>query len=201
VPQVIVSAGVAQGGLESTRDNGSCRMRKVAVFGNTGGGKSTLARRLAELTQLPLYPLDLIQWEPGGVEVPHAEYLKAHKELLSRDAWIIDGYGCFASAWERFSAADTLIYIDLPLFTHFRWVTKRFFNGLFVNPEGWPENSPVWSSAMNCYRVLWRCHRHLTPRYRELVADAAASKRVYHLRTPAGMKAFLEAVKRERPNP
>jgi adenylate kinase family enzyme len=49
-------------------------MRKVAVFGNTGGGKSTLARRLAELTQLPLYPLDLIQFKPGGVEVLHAEY-------------------------------------------------------------------------------------------------------------------------------
>jgi ABC-type phosphate/phosphonate transport system ATPase subunit len=26
-------------------------MQKVAVFGNTGGGKSTLARRVAELTE------------------------------------------------------------------------------------------------------------------------------------------------------
>jgi adenylate kinase family enzyme len=30
-------------------------MRKVAVFGNAGGGKSTLARGLAEVTGLPLY--------------------------------------------------------------------------------------------------------------------------------------------------
>ena len=29
-------------------------MRRVAVFGNAGGGKSTLARRLAALTGLPL---------------------------------------------------------------------------------------------------------------------------------------------------
>jgi cytidylate kinase len=29
-------------------------MRKVAVFGNAGAGKSTLARQLAELTGLPL---------------------------------------------------------------------------------------------------------------------------------------------------
>ncbi len=176
-------------------------MRKVAVFGNTGAGKSTLARRLADLTRLPLYPLDMIQFRPGGGEVPHAEYLMAHGELLSRDAWIIDGYGCLASAWERFSAADTLIYIDLPLFTHFRWITKRFVKSLFVKPEGWPEHSPVWSSTMNCYRVLWRCHRHLTPRYRQLVVDAAASKRVHHLRSPAEMRAFLEAVKQERPGP
>ena len=183
-----------------TRDNG-CRMRKVAVFGNAGGGKSTVARQLAEVTQLPLYPLDTIQYKPGGGEVPHAEYLKAHKELLSRDAWIIDGFGCVASVWERFSAADTLIYIDLPLLTHYRWVTKRLLKGLFVDPEGWPENSPMWSSTMSSYRVLWLCHRRLTPRYRQLVADAAAWKRVHHLRSPAGMRAFLEAVKQGHLSP
>lgn len=176
-------------------------MRKVAVFGNAGAGKSTLARRLAELTRLPLYPLDMVQFKPGGGEVPHAEYLRAHEELLSRDTWIIDGFGCVASAWERFSAADTLIYLDLPLVTHYRWVTKRLLKGLFVNPEGWPDNSPLWRSTVSSYRVVWRCHRHLTPRYRRLVADAAASKRVHHLRSPAGISAFLDVVKHERPGP
>jgi len=32
-------------------------MQKVAVFGNAGGGKSTLSRKLSELTGLPLYVL------------------------------------------------------------------------------------------------------------------------------------------------
>jgi hypothetical protein len=91
-------------------------VKKVAVFGNTGGGKSTLSKRLAELTRIPLYPLDMIQYRAGGGKVPHEDYLKAHAELLQRDAWIIDGYGCRASAWERFASADTLVYIDLPLF-------------------------------------------------------------------------------------
>jgi adenylate kinase family enzyme len=36
-------------------------IKKVAVFGNAGGGKSTLSRRLAEVTGLPLYTLDIIQ--------------------------------------------------------------------------------------------------------------------------------------------
>ena len=106
-------------------------MRKVAVFGNAGGGKSTLARRLAEVTGLSLYPVDTIKFRVGGSEVPHAEYLKIHADLLNRDQWIIDGFGCVASAWERFSAADTLVYIDLPLLTHFRWVTKRLVKGFF----------------------------------------------------------------------
>jgi adenylate kinase family enzyme len=33
-------------------------MKRVALFGNTGGGKSTLGRRLAELTSLPLYVVE-----------------------------------------------------------------------------------------------------------------------------------------------
>jgi len=176
-------------------------MKRVAVFGNAGGGKSTLARRLAELTRLPLYPIDMIQFRVDAAkiahEVPHDEYLKVHADLIRRDAWIIDGFGCVASAWERFAAADTLIYVDLPLVTHYRWVTKRLIKGLFRNPEGWPENSPMWESTISSYRVLPLCHRHLTPKYRQLVADAAASKRVHHLRSPAQMRSFLEAVERE----
>lgn len=83
-------------------------MRRVAVFGNAGGGKSTLARQLASITRLPLHSLDTIKYKPGGDEVPHNEYLKIHSALIRGDEWIIDGFGCVPSAWERFSAADTL---------------------------------------------------------------------------------------------
>ena len=172
-------------------------MKRVAVFGNAGGGKSTLARRLAELTRLPLYPIDMIQFKAGGDAIPHDEYLRVHGNLLRNEEWIIDGFGCASSAWDRFSAADTLIYVDLPLFTHYRLVTKRFIKGLFVGPEGWPDNSPLWSSTMSSYRVLPLCHRHLTPRYRQLVADATLSKRVHHLRSPAQIRSFLEAVRKD----
>jgi adenylate kinase family enzyme len=98
-------------------------MKRVAVFGNAGGGKSTLAKRLAAVTRLPLYVVDTMQWGPGGAEVPHEEYLRAHADLLRQEKWIIDGFGCVASAWERFSRADALVYIDLPLVTHYWWVT------------------------------------------------------------------------------
>ena len=173
-------------------------MKRVAVFGNAGGGKSTLARRLAALTRLPLYPLDLIQFRAGGGRVPHEEYLRAHAELLRLDEWIIDGFGCVASAWERFAHADTLVYVDLPLAMHYWWVTKRLIQGQFRTPEGWPDNSPIWSSTLDSYQVIWRCHRHLTPKYRQLVADAATSKRVHHVTSPAEMTAFLDAAGREQ---
>ena len=169
-------------------------MKKVAVFGNAGGGKSTLARKLAELTGLPLYTVDMLQFRAGGVALPHDEYLRVHADLLRRDAWIIDGFGGVKAAWERFAVADTLIHVDLPLFTHFRWVTKRLLEGIFVPPKGWPEGSPVLSSTISSYRVLWPCHRHLTPKYRALISEARHQKRAYHLRSAAEIRAFLAAV-------
>jgi len=175
-------------------------MRKVAVFGNAGGGKSTLSRRLAEATGLPLYVLDLLQFPRGyqntqkeGGKLSNEEYLELHHEILGKDSWIIDGYGSLASAWERFAAADTLIYIDLPIAAHYWGVTKRLVKGVFKNPAGWPEDTPVLQSSLDSYRVVWLCHTRLTPKYRQLVASASA-KRVHHLRSHSDMKRFLQAV-------
>jgi adenylate kinase family enzyme len=175
-------------------------MKKVAVFGNAGGGKSRLARRLAELTGLPLHVVDMMQFRAGGASVPHDDFLRAHADLLRRDAWIIDGFGTEATVFERIAAADTLIHVDLPLELHVWWVTKRLFKGLFADPPGWPLGSPLWRSSLESYRVLWPCHRHLTPRYRRHLIEAAATKAVHRLRSPAEIRAFLERVA-ERPQP
>lgn len=61
------------------------KMQKVAVFGNAGGGKSTLSKRLAQFTGLPLIALDLLKYTPGGEEVPHAEYKAAHDQSEGTD--------------------------------------------------------------------------------------------------------------------
>ena len=130
-------------------------MKKVAVFGNAGGGKSTLSKRLSEITGLPLYTLDKIKYQPGGIEVPQEDYKHIYQEILASDGWIIDGFGCMETLWPRLDQADTLIFVDLPLYMHFWWVTKRFITGYFNPPEGWPEQSPMFKSSMSSYRVLW----------------------------------------------
>lgn len=94
-------------------------MNKVAVFGNTGGGKSTLSKRLADMTGLPWIPLDSLQYLPGGAEVPHTEFKATHNALLQQDQWIIDGFGSLDTLWNRLDAADTLVYLDLTVLQHY----------------------------------------------------------------------------------
>lgn len=138
-----------------------------------------------------------LQFRAGGVKVPQHEFLQAQADLLRRDEWIIDGFGSAALSWERFAAADTSVYVDLPLLIHYTWVTKRLIKGLFADPKGWPAGSSLWSSTLGSYRVIPLCHRNLTPKYRLLVAEVAASKRVHHLRSIAQIHSFLETVRKE----
>lgn len=172
-------------------------MKRVAIFGNAGGGKSTLARELAAITGLPLYVIDKLKFRPGGAEVPQPEYLQLHAALLARDAWIIDGFESVKLAWQRFEAADTLVHVDLPLAVHALWVTKRLVQGLFVDPPGWPQGSPVLSSSLQSYRVLWPCHTRLTPKYRSYLAQVAQQKRVFQLRSRREMTQFLQSIRNE----
>jgi adenylate kinase family enzyme len=169
-------------------------MEKVAVFGNTGGGKSTLSKKIAEIASLPLYALDKIQFRSGGAQVPNADYLRAHQEILARDRWVIDGFGSMETMWQRLDVADTLVYVDLPLYVHFWWVTKRALTASVKPPEGWPERSPILKSSIDCYRVLWLCHTVLTPRYREYVDRAKDTKNVYQLKSVPDISDFIKSI-------
>ncbi|MEO1348526.1 MAG: adenylate kinase [Cyanobacteria bacterium J06635_15] len=169
-------------------------MKKVAVFGNTGGGKSTLSRRLAEITGLPWVPLDSLQYQAGGGEVPHAEFKAAHDALLQQDQWIVDGFGSMDTLWPRLAAADTLVYLDMPVLRHYWWVTKRFLQGAWVSPAGWPEGSSLLKGTLNSYSIVRLCHTKLTPKYRAYVAQAKATKQVYHLRSLKDIETFYQTV-------
>lgn len=169
-------------------------MNKVAVFGNAGGGKSTLSKCLAEITGLPLVPLDLMQYQPGGSKIPHVEFKAAHDDLLKQEQWIIDGFGSLDTVWKRLEAADTLIYLDMPVLQHYWWVTKRLIKSGWVPPESWPENSPLVKGTLNSYTTIWLCHKKLTPKYRAYVEAAQATKQVYHLRSPQAVKHFWQKI-------
>ncbi len=89
-------------------------MKKVIVIGSPGAGKSTFARRLRDLTGLPLYYLDMIWHKADGTNVSREEFDKALEEILQKDCWIIDGN--YQRTLEmRLRECSTVFLLDYPL--------------------------------------------------------------------------------------
>ena len=89
-------------------------MKKVMVIGCPGAGKSTFARKLQELTGLPLYYLDMIWHKPDRTNISREEFDQRIREIVSQDAWIIDGN--YNRTLElRMRECDTVFFLDYPL--------------------------------------------------------------------------------------
>ena len=112
-------------------------MKKIAVFGKPGSGKSTFSKNLASISGIPLHQLDSIVYKKNGDLVDRETYNREHEKILSSACWIIDGFGPVDSFRFRLREADTLIYIDLSYIVSYWFVTKRLIKGLLVKPEGW----------------------------------------------------------------
>lgn len=166
-------------------------MQRIMVFGKPGGGKSTLSRRLSAKTGIPLYPLDLIEYQANGDRVSPEQYANSHAELIAKDRWIIEGLGTLASFWSRIEAADTLIYIDLPYRVHYWWVTKRLLKSVFAKPEGWPEGSSVWKGTLASWRFLRLSPRFWTADLFDIIQQRGRDKTIHRIRSTKQLKSLL----------
>ena len=69
-------------------------MEKIIVIGGSGSGKSTFARKLRDITALPLYHLDNVFWNEDKTHVSREVFDRRLDVILGYDRYIIDGeYG------------------------------------------------------------------------------------------------------------
>ena len=165
-------------------------MTRVAILGNAGGGKSTLARRLAEAQRLPYHAIDRLQWLPGWTPVPPSQFDREHDAILAGERWILDGVGDLDSIGRRIARADTVVFVDMPLRMHLWWVTKRQIRSIFVGRRDGPDGCPMWRVTWRLYRMIWWIHRELRPQFLALVADVSPRTQVFHLRSPRDIAEF-----------
>ena len=91
-------------------------VKRVVIMGRGASGKSTLARRLDDITGLPVIEVDKIFWQPGLIATPRDEWVVVQEKLVAGDQWIMDGdLGPYDAVEVRLRAADTILFLDFSL--------------------------------------------------------------------------------------
>lgn len=167
-------------------------MKKVAVFGKPGGGKSTFSKALSKAIGIELFPLDLIEYHKNGDKVDSEDFLASYNEILAKENWIIDGFVSLQLLQQRLEVADTIIYIDLPYYRHYWWVTKRFLKSPFVKPEGWPDGSSALKGTIAGYKVLGLSPKFWNRELLDKLRKQNCNKKFIHLTSVGELKGFIK---------
>jgi adenylate kinase family enzyme len=153
-------------------------VRRVSVVGNSGSGKSTVARELALVLGGPHLELDGVFHQPGWVPLPEDEFRGVVAAAAAGDRWVMDGnYSAVRPlVWAR---ADTVVWLDLPRRTVMRQVVWRTLRRAVTRQELWNGNREslrnflTWVPEESVISWAWHNHAKYQHRYGAAAADPA----------------------------
>lgn len=170
-------------------------MRKVVVIASaSGNGKTTFARELAGRLGAPFHELDALVHGPGWVETPDDVLRGQVEQILACDTWVVDGAYRGKLGTLALDAADTVVWLDLPLVVWLPRLLRRTARRIRRREELWNGNRETLRSAFwgRESPVLFALRSHV--RRRRDYPAALANLPVVRLRTRAAVADFLESV-------
>ena len=155
-------------------------MNRIIVIGSPGAGKSFFARKLRDMTGLPLYYLDKIYHKPDRNTVTCEEFDRKLLEIMQTDNWIIDG-NYQRTLPIRFEACTDVFFLDYPLEQCLEGAALR----IGIKREDLPWIAEEFDPEFRQYILDF--HRDQLPRIYELVEQYQDIKRItiFHSREEA----------------
>lgn len=140
--------------------------RRVLVAGGSGAGKTTLARRIAGVLDLPYVELDGLFQGPGWT--PRPSFRAEVQCFSSGPAWVTEWQ--YESARPLLAArADTLVWLDLPRPVVLARAVRRTVRRRVRRERLWHGNvePPLWrvlTDAEHVVRWAWATEPLVAPR-------------------------------------
>lgn len=164
--------------------------KRIMIMGSSGSGKSTMAKRLGELTGLPVVHIDRFIWNPGWIATPDDVVRERILKATDEATWIMDGNNSKTRDY-RLERADTVVFLDFNRYTC-----------LFRNLKRWKSNygRTRYDLGIDCPERLNPGHIKFIiwtfPRARRKILTWLSKinppKKVYHLKGNKAVKRFLQ---------
>ncbi|SOD90608.1 topology modulation protein [Streptomyces sp. Ag109_G2-15] len=87
-------------------------MKKVAIVGCGGSGKSYLARQLGRILDAPVTHLDATFYDDAWNALPMEKFAALQRDLVAQPKWVIDG-NYNSTLQIRLEACDTVVLMDV----------------------------------------------------------------------------------------
>lgn len=132
-------------------------LRRIAVIGCSGAGKSTFASKVAVALNLPVIEADPFFWEAGWKPAEPQIAAQRISDAVAGDEWVIDGIfgGTGDPVWSR---ADTVLWLDYPFSLILYRVCRRNL-GLLISQK------PFWSGNRMTAGYAWSGIHHAVRSY------------------------------------
>jgi adenylate kinase family enzyme len=117
---------------------------RIAIVGLPGSGKSTLSSSLSAILGLQHVELDAIHWLPNWASLERPAMTEQVDAACPPDGcWVVDGnYRVVRPMlWSR---ADTIVWLDFPLWLTMWRLLKRTLSRMFFNQKLWNGNQERW---------------------------------------------------------
>jgi adenylate kinase family enzyme len=167
-------------------------VRRVAILGTGGSGKSELATEISRRTGVRVVHLDVLVWAPGWTPKPREEARRALDYAVARERWILDGN--FLDVGDsRFERADTVIFLDLPRAICLRRVLWRLVRD---RRRSRPDLPPGCTEGLDLelLRWIWRYPSTDRPGVLELLEGLEPRVDVRRLRSRSDVRRYVESL-------
>lgn len=99
---------------------------KVLIIGSVASGKSTLARKLSNKSNIKTYEIDsIVHDDVNNIKRKNEEQQKIIKKIDNQNEWIIEGT-LRRNLYNLLEMADNIIYVDTPLIIRKKRILTRY---------------------------------------------------------------------------
>ena len=173
-------------------------IKRIAIIGNAGSGKSTLSQKLQAITNLPVYYLDQYYWKPGWVRTDPDEYKKMHDAICDKEEWIIDGINLRVMEY-RIQRADMIIFLNIPRYICLWRIFKRTFQNYgketLSSPKGCPERFN-WE-FIKFLKWVWDFKKKYPAAVKVLLKKYSDGKQIYIFKSQQEVDAFIKKIRKQ----